>query len=202
MGDALGTTLEFKRPGTFERITGIVGGGPFALQPGQWTDDTSMALCLAKSLLDKNGFDPANQMQQYLRWYRTGDLSSTGACFDIGMTVRHALHEFEATRKPFCGPTHPQTAGNGCIMRLAPVPMFFARSPADAIARSGESSRTTHGAVAAVDACRFFGSLIVGALNGVQKGELLAAGYWTGDALVPEIDRIARGSYKDRMPLV
>lgn len=200
VGDPLGAALEFKRPGTFEPITEIVGGGPFGLRPGEWTDDTSMALCLAKSLLDKNGFDPANQMQQYLRWYRTGDLSSTGVCFDIGMTVRRALHEFESTRKPFCGPTHPETAGNGCIMRLAPVPMFFAKSLADTIAMSGESSRTTHGALAAVDACRLFGSLLAGALRSLPKAELLAAEYWTAGALAPEIEQIARGSYKQRMP--
>jgi ADP-ribosylglycohydrolase len=48
-GDALGTTLEFKPPGSFEPISDLVGGGPFGLEPGQWTDDTSMALCLAES---------------------------------------------------------------------------------------------------------------------------------------------------------
>jgi ADP-ribosylglycohydrolase len=46
VGDALGTTLEFNRPGTFTPITDMIGGGPFNLEPGQWTDDTSMALCL------------------------------------------------------------------------------------------------------------------------------------------------------------
>jgi ADP-ribosylglycohydrolase len=42
VGDALGTTLEFKRPGTFKPISDMVGRGPFDLKPGQWTDDTSM----------------------------------------------------------------------------------------------------------------------------------------------------------------
>lgn len=200
VGDALGTTLEFKRPGTFQPITGIVGGGPFGLKPGQWTDDTSMALCLAKSLVEKNGFDAANQMQQYLRWYRTGDLSSTGECFDIGLTTRRALNEFEATRNPFCGSATAFTAGNGCIMRLAPVPMFFAKSLDEAIAMSGESSRTTHGAREAVDACRFLGSLIVGALNGCPKEGLVAANYWKAGSLAPAIQEIAKGSYKERMP--
>ena len=59
-GDALGTTLEFNPPGTFEPLTDMIGGGPFALKPGQWTDDTSMALCLAESLIECKGFDPAN----------------------------------------------------------------------------------------------------------------------------------------------
>jgi ADP-ribosyl-[dinitrogen reductase] hydrolase len=79
-GDAVGTTLEFKSPGTFEPITGMVGGGPFGLEPGQWTDDTSMALCLAESLIEQQDFDPADQMQRYIRWWRQGHLSSTGGC--------------------------------------------------------------------------------------------------------------------------
>ena len=57
VGDALGTTLEFKRRDTYEHLTEMVGGGPFRLAPGQWTDDTSMALCLAESLLARGGFD-------------------------------------------------------------------------------------------------------------------------------------------------
>ena len=51
-GDALGTTLEFKAPGSFRPIDDMIGGGPFKLTPGQWTDDTSMALCLTESLLE------------------------------------------------------------------------------------------------------------------------------------------------------
>lgn len=72
VGDAIGTTLEFKRPGSFQPITDMVGGGPFRLKPGQWTDDTSMALCLAESLIECRGFEPADQMVRYLRWYREG----------------------------------------------------------------------------------------------------------------------------------
>jgi len=67
-GDALGTTLEFRLPGSFEPITDITGGGPFKLQAGQWTDDTSMALCLAESLLEKQAFDAEDQMQRYVKW--------------------------------------------------------------------------------------------------------------------------------------
>src|SRR5688500_928565 len=125
-GDALGTTLEFQRPGTFTPIDEMVGGGPFVLEPGQWTDDTSMALCLAESLLECNGFDPVDQLRRYVRWYREGHHSSTGRCFDIGSTVRAALQRFEETGEPWCGSTDPQTAGNGSLMRLAPVVLFYA----------------------------------------------------------------------------
>ena len=96
-GDALGTTLEFRRPATFAPIDDIVGGGPFHLAPGKWTDDTSMALCLAESLIGRRGFDPLDQLERYVRWWRDGHLSSNGRCFDIGTTVRTALARFERT---------------------------------------------------------------------------------------------------------
>ncbi len=144
VGDALGTTLEFKRPGTFEPITDMVGGGPFGLAPGRWTDDTSMALCLAESLVETGGFDPADQMRRYVRWWREGHLSSTGRCFDIGTTVRASLTQFERDGQPFAGSTDPRTAGNGSLMRLSPVVMYYADDPRTAVAMAAESSRTTH----------------------------------------------------------
>lgn len=204
--DALGTTLEFRSPGSFAPITDMVGGGPFHLKPGQWTDDTSMALCLAESLVEKQGFDPVDQLANYVRWYRKGHLSSTGACFDIGGTTARALHLFERTGQPYCGPTDPGMAGNGSIMRLAPVLLFFAADPGAAIERSGESSRTTHGATVCVDACRYMGGLIAGAVRGAGKGELLAdayapvADYWLKNPLCPEIAAIAGGSFKRKNP--
>jgi ADP-ribosylglycohydrolase len=205
-GDALGTTLEFKSPGTFTPIKYMLGGGPFRLLPGQWTDDTSMALCLAESLIEQNGFEPTDQLQRYLKWYQLGHLSSTGQCFDIGNTVRAALMRFEQTGEPFCGSTNPRSAGNGSIMRLAPVPLFFAQNPEKAIAMSGESSRTTHGAQTAVDACRYLGALIVGAVKGASREELLSShyspitNYWDENLLVDEINAIAAGSFKHRQP--
>ncbi len=205
-GDALGTTLEFKRPGTFEPIEDMIGGGPFTLEPGQWTDDTSMALCLAASLIEKKAFDPADQMRRYVRWWREGYLSSTGECFDIGITVRSALSRFESTGDPYSGSTDPKSAGNGSLMRLAPAPMYFAGDAQMAIDRSGESSRTTHGAQEAVDACRYFAGLLIGAFNGVDKDALLSPhfcpieGLWDSSALSPKISDIASGSFKHKEP--
>lgn len=67
VGDAVGTTVEFCEPGSFSPVTDMVGGGPYNLEPGQWTDDTSMALCLAESLLERQGFDADDQMKRYVR---------------------------------------------------------------------------------------------------------------------------------------
>jgi ADP-ribosyl-[dinitrogen reductase] hydrolase len=206
VGDALGTTLEFRPPGTFAPLTDMVGGGPFGLEPGEWTDDTSMALCLAESLLECGGFDPRDQLERYVRWHRRGHLSSTGTCFDIGGTVAAALRRFEQSGEPYCGSTAPNSAGNGSIMRLAPVPLYFARDPAAAVARSAESSRTTHGAAEAVDACRYLAALIAGALGGASRDELLsdhfspAPGLWDAEPLAPRIAEIASGSFHRRHP--
>ena len=205
-GDALGTTVEFRSPGTFEPVTGMVGGGPFGLNPGEWTDDTSLALCLAESLIERRGFDPVDQLERYSRWFTEGHLSSTGTCFDIGTTTRKALERFMISPEPFPGLTDEQSAGNGSLMRLCPVPMFYAADPARAIELSGESSRTTHALPVVVDACRFFGGLIVGALAGVPKETLLSVryspvpGYREEHPLADEIDAVAAGSYLRKEP--
>jgi ADP-ribosyl-[dinitrogen reductase] hydrolase len=206
VGDALGRTLEFKPPGTFPPMTDIVGGGPFHLEPGQWTDDTSMAPCPAESLIARRGFDPVDQLERYCRWFRNGHLSSNGRCVDIGTTVLAALRRFEQTHGPYCGSMDPLSAGNGSLMRLTPVPLAYALNPAEAIERGGESSRTTHGAATAVDACHYLGGLIVDALQGATKEELLAdhyspiPGYWEAHPLAPEIAAVAAGSYKHKQP--
>jgi ADP-ribosylglycohydrolase len=206
VGDAFGTTLEFKPPGTFEPITDMVGGGPFELAAGEWTDDTSMALCLATSLIECKGFNPNDQMKRYVRWWKDGYLSVTGSCFDVGSTVVSALTRFSHDGNAYAGATNPDTAGNGSLMRLAPVPLFFAAEPKLAIEQAAESSRTTHGAESAVDACRYFSGLIVGTLRGAGKETLLSPryspepGYWERSPLHPKIDEVASGSFKKRQP--
>jgi ADP-ribosylglycohydrolase len=206
VGDAIGTSLEFQSPGSFSPINDMLGGGPFDLKPGQWTDDTSMALCLADSLIETKKFDPKDQLSRYLRWIDDGYLSSNGKCFDVGNTTRTALEKFRKTGARFCGPKDPNFAGNGSIMRLAPIPLFFATNLSKAIQMSGQSSKTTHGAQTAVDACRYFGALIVGAISGANKEQILSnhyeplAGYWKKFPLSKEINEIANGSFKQRNP--
>lgn len=206
VGDAIGTTLEFTEPRSFAPLEDMVGGGPFGLRLGEWTDDTSMALCLAASLVEWKGFDAHDQMECYLRWRDTGYMSSTGRCFDIGGTVSSALWRFEQMGDPFVGSTNPHTAGNGSLMRLAPIPLFYAGNPHEAIEKAAASSRTTHAAQTAVDACRYMAALIVGALQGANKEELLSSRYspvpdfWQQQPLNAEIDEIAAGSFKRRQP--
>ena len=206
VGDAVGAQVEFMRPGDFEPVADMVGGGVFRLPAGAFTDDTSMALCLAQSLVERGGFDPVDQLERYLRWIREGYMSSTGRAFDVGGTCADAILRFEATRQPYCGSTNPNRAGNGSIMRLAPVPLFFAREPEKAVEMSAASSRTTHGAPNAVDGCRYLGALIVGAVSGASKEELLsprytpAPGLWERAPLADAVREIADGSFVAKDP--
>ena len=223
-GDALGTSVEFSPPGSFPPLVDRVGGGPFNLRPGQWTDDTAMALCLAESLVEKRAFDPIDQLERYVRWWRHGHLSCTGTCVDIGNTVSAALARFERTHEPYPGVADAMTAGNGSIMRLAPVVIFYAASPPDpeagpdarprtatlvarkAIDFAAASSRTTHRAREAVDACRYMASVLLGLLGGEPKERVLSPDYeavpglWDVEPLERRVSKIRRGSFKQRQP--
>ena len=206
VGDAVGTTLEFRSPGTFKPIDDMVGGGPFDLEAGEWTDDTSMALCLAASLVEKKEFDPIDQLERYCRWHREGYMGSHGTCFDIGNTVLSALDNFRLHGKANSGSKDPDTAGNGSVMRLAPVPMYFGSDADAAIEHSGKSSLTTHGATTCVDACRYLGGLLWGALNGASKEDMLSPRFspandaWSKQPLCSPISEIADGSFKRKKP--
>ena len=194
-GDALGTSLEFQPKGSFTPITDMCGGGIFSLKAGQWTDDTSMALCLAASLVECHGFQADDQMQRYCQWWRHGYMSSTGTCFDIGNTVRRALQHFEKTGEAFAGSNDPQSAGNGSIMRLAPVVLWFYPSLDDMVHYAVESSRTTHAAPECLDACRLMARILYRALQGESKQQVLFADAerFTGEA---RIVALAKGEYQ------
>lgn len=196
VGDAVGTTVEFRARGSFPPLTDMVGGGPFHLQAGQWTDDTSMALCLATSLVATQGFHPADQLERYCDWYENGSLSSTGRCFDIGSTVRAALERFRRSGDPFGGSTAPDTAGNGSLMRLAPIPMAYFPDLEKIVHFAGQSSRTTHGAREAVEACQLFAEMLFNALRGGRKEAILFGATFQPGA--PKIREIAAGAYRSK----
>jgi ADP-ribosyl-[dinitrogen reductase] hydrolase len=174
----------------------MVGGGPFGLQPGQWTDDTSMALCLATSLIAKKGFDANDQIDRYWSWYREGYLSSTGECFDIGNTVRDALERYHHTGDPFSGSTSPNMAGNGSLMRLAPIPVFYFPDLQKILHFAAESSRTTHGATECLEACQLFSEMLFLAFSGAGKEAALFK--TTFEPSMPKIKDIAHGKYRNK----
>lgn len=199
-GDAVGTTLEFKRPGTFVPVADLVGGGPFGLRPGEWTDDTSMALCLAESLVDVGGTDLHDQLRRYVLWQSRGYLSSNGRCFDIGNATAKQLQRFRRTGEAVDPSPDQDAAANGSLMRLAPVPIRWHRDVAAAIDHAAESSRTTHPAERPVDACRVLAAMVAALVAGRPAEEVLAPGFWSWGPLHPEVEAVARGSWSTREP--
>lgn len=194
VGDALGAPVEGQPRGTFEPIMDMTGEGPLGLPRGTWTDDTSMALCLGESLLEQGGFDPADQMHRYLKWLDEGYMSCASAGFGLGFTISDALEAFRETGEPYSGPTDPQTAGNGCIMRYAPLALYYFPDREKILEHSADSSRTTHGTQECVDACRLMGDILFRILSGASKDECLFSG--VPESIVsPSIRGIAHGAY-------
>ena len=192
VGDALGTTLEFERRDAHARHTEMTGGGPFGLAPGHWTDDTAMAVALAESLLAEGRFEATAIMESFVRWWQFGHFSCTGICFDIGVTTEAALARFERTREPFTGSTDPRSAGNGSLMRLAPVALFALADAARASHLARLQSRLTHGAPQCLDACHLFVAMLRDAIRTGNKHGVLAPRPWNGE---PAVAAIASGHW-------
>jgi ADP-ribosyl-[dinitrogen reductase] hydrolase len=199
VGDALGAPVEGLERGTFPPITDMVGAGARGFPRGTWTDDTSMALCLGESLVEMGGFDATDQMRRYLRWLDDGYMSCATAGFGLGFTTSGALETFRETGEPFCGPTNPLTAGNGCIMRYAPLALYYFPDREAILRHSPDSSRTTHGTQECLDACVLLGEVLYRVLSGASKEDSLFGG--VPDLIVsPRVRGIGHGVYADKSP--
>jgi ADP-ribosyl-[dinitrogen reductase] hydrolase len=198
VGDAVGAPLEFSPRGTFQPIDDMIEGGYFSLKTGEWTDDTSMALCLADSLIHMNGFDAKDQMEHYSRWFMNGEFSCRETAFGMGQTFMNSIIKYHMTGDPYSGAYNPKRPGNGCIMRLAPIPIFFYPDLNKIIQYSGESSKVTHGMPESIFASRLFGRILTLALAGKSKEEVLFSNK-IDDPTCPEIiSNIANGSYRTK----
>ena len=196
VGDAVGTTLEFEPRDAKQRLEDMMGGGPFGLRAGAWTDDTAMALALADSLAASgSSLDCRDLMNRFVAWWRDGEYSCTGTCFDIGNATRDALARYLRTDDPLAGSTDPQSAGNGSLMRLAPVTLRFWNDRSLLADTAAEQSRTTHAAEEAVDGCRAFAELLADAIAGVPRAALLAPRPFEG---APAVARVVAGSWCGR----
>jgi len=196
VGDALGAPYEFKTP-PYQISDNYVEGGVHNVSIGEWTDDTSMALCLAQSLIEKNGFDAKDQMDKYLSWYEDGYFSTRSECFDIGNTVARALGIYKHTQEPFSGIVGDDNSGNGSLMRLAPLSLYYYQDKDKLIDYSSKNSQTTHKSELAIDSCIYYAQLIAGAIQGRSKEELLSNEFVDTKDMRKEVIKVTNGSYKE-----
>jgi ADP-ribosyl-[dinitrogen reductase] hydrolase len=172
IGDAVGTTVEFRQRDTFEPVTDMVGKGPFNLPVGYFTDDTSMALCLAESLIEHPELDRNDLLSRFSKWYREGVNSPTGRCFDIGGTTSSAIINWEKSGSVLNN-TDSRDAGNGSIMRLAPAVIKYHNDRDKAIATAIMQGETTHGSVEACDSCDLLARVLLTAFVTDDKNAVL-----------------------------
>ncbi|MGH8299186.1 MAG: ADP-ribosylglycohydrolase family protein [Steroidobacteraceae bacterium] len=173
-GDAVAAATQYRRPGTFTPVGDLLGGGPFALPRGGWSDDTAMALCLADSLVTTDGFDARDQVERYQRWQREGYLSATGQCLGITASTARALAMAQWRKQLFSGSHAPDQLDPEPLSRVAPVVMFFFASQEEAIQLPSEAARTTCQAPAVLGACRDLARALYLALSGQPKARILA----------------------------
>jgi len=210
IGDALGAAVEFQPPGSFEPVVDYRGDGPHGLNPGEWTDDTSMALALADSLASVH-WNLEDQADRYLDWMNGGKYSVNGVCFDIGHTTSSALMRFEQFRNPrTSGPTDDRLSGNGSIMRLAPIPIYFLNLFPESIERlsvyAAESSLPTHASPKCLSACQYMSLILCGLMSGHDRDAVLAPDWppltelQRVAPLDTAIEEVAAGSFRSKSP--
>lgn len=151
IGDALGAPLEFQKSRDPQNyLTHYSSGGPHNVSVGEWTDDTSMSLALAKSLVEKRMFDADDIMNKFCLWFQQGKYCTRDKCFDIGNTIYDALNSYSNSvkynefRQPYRGRVTEDTSGNGALMRMAPV-IIVSKDVHEAVRLAIQQTLLTHG---------------------------------------------------------
>lgn len=195
VGDAIGTTVEFEQRGSFDPITDMIGGGPFNLKPGEWTDDTSMALALGESLIACGGLDERDLLERFLRWFHDGENSVKGYCFDIGNATAAALRAFFQTGDIHAASADARNGGNGSIMRLAPLACRYWNNPDKLRDAARRQSGTTHPAAEPVDASEALAMILANAIQGMPLTDLLNASY---GPYTSKVQAVVAGSWRGK----
>ena len=174
VGDALAAATQFRRPGSFAPVGDLLGGGPFDLPRGAWSDDTAMALCLAESLVERDGFDAGDQLERYARWQREGYHSATGQCLGITAATARALAAAEGRTQALGMKQSATTLDAEPLSRVAPVVLHAFAAPEEAVALAAQAARMTCQAPLVLDACRLLAAMLHAALSGEPLPRVLA----------------------------
>jgi ADP-ribosyl-[dinitrogen reductase] hydrolase len=202
VGDALAAHTQFRKPGSFAPVGDLLGGGPFDLPRGAWSDDTAMALLLAESLLERAGFDAQDQVNRFGLWQRQGHGSATGQCVGISASVARALANAIYKQKPFAGSHDPDQLEKDPLTRIAPIAMFYLADAGSAVSRAVEAARITAQAPLVLECVRLLAAMLHQALAGRDKGQILRPpkALWMGPNPRTEVMELYEGSYSRKQP--
>lgn len=203
VGDGLAAAVQHRRPGTFTAVGDLTGGGPYDLPRGAWSDDTAVALLLADSLNAAGALDARDFSARLHRWQREGVGSSTGQCVGISAATAKAIAQAQWSGNPFAGSHDPARIDKEPMVRAGVAAAFSLSDPAAAIQLAAEVARPTHQSPVVLDACRYFAALVVGALQGASRAELLvphfapAPGIWSKRPLRREVAAVIEGRWRE-----
>ncbi len=202
IGDALAAATQYRRPGSFAAVGDLLGGGPFELPRGAWSDDTAMALCLAESLVETGSCDARDQVTRYWRWQREGHLSATGQCLGITASTAQALASAQWRHQPYAGSHDPQQLPPEALSRVVPVVLHRFADPAQAVELAADVARTTSQAPLVLDACRLLAAMLLAALRGESRAQVLSppASVFAARALRPQVAAIGAEKCLDGAP--
>ncbi len=205
-GDTLGRPVEFKSPSeiTVEhgRLDEMVGHGTWNQPAGTITDDTEQALCIARSLVEQEEFDPADIADRFVTWYDSDP-------FDIGRMTLRALSRLdkgatwnEAGQQVWENSPEGSNAGNGSVMRCPPLAIPYATDWERLVEVSRQSSQITHADPRCTYGCAVLNLTVAGLLKDADTPLQDALDYVSEDApaeLVTALEPIAQGDSVDRL---
>jgi len=199
-GDALGRPVEFasaaKINADYGQLDEMVGYGTWNQPPGTITDDTEQALCIARSMVELKTLDPADVAERFVDWYDSGP-------FDIGRMTMKSLSRLkhgdrwdEAGQQVWETSPEGQNAGNGSVMRCAPLAIVYATDWDRLVKASRQSSQITHADPRCTYGCTILNLTIAGLLEDADAPLQDAIEYVESDVpdeLVTALLPIARG---------
>ncbi len=171
VGDALGVPVEFKSRETIalKPVTDMIGYGTYHLPAGTFSDDSSLAFCLAEALT--NEFDLQKIATNFIAWLNNNYWTSGGTVFDVGMATRQAIRRLQECCEPeLAGGTDVSDNGNGSLMRILPLLIYIKdKAIADRYQITKQVSAITHGHIRSVIACFYYLEFAGQLLNGIEK---------------------------------
>jgi len=200
LGDALAAPAQHRRPGSFTRIGDLIGGGPYDLPRGAWSDDAAVPLIIVESLVESDGFDRPDLDRRLGAWQTEGLGSATGQCLGISATLARALAARGADPHALVDATRVDREP---LPRAAIAAAFELAEPERAVALAADLARLTHTAPVVVDACRYAAAIAVGVLSDVPRQDLLApdwapvAGLWRREPLHRQVAAVAAGAWRE-----
>ncbi len=174
VADALGVPVEFKPRSVLKEnpVTDMREYGTYHLPKGTWSDDTSLMLCLAESIVE--GLDLNKLVQKFIAWKNDNYWTPRGWVFDIGIGTRIAIERLENGMTPeLAGGFEEMDNGNGSLMRILPLITFSKNLPIEErFLWTKKVSSLTHAHIRSVMACFYYLEFAKKIIEGQDKWQV------------------------------